>query len=181
MYFLCTHRKALLVPKTTHLIFIISEKQTSPDMDTVCELLDKITLKQLHLMEEKMQCELNIESNINSGSLHLAKTRYIMGQSSVSTARLPMESSPEFSASTICETSEEDGVTQLKVVENSAENVVNPLRWFGVLVPQNMHKAQSIFQNTVNYVVECVNVQLQLQENIKNVEALKEYKKALEA
>ncbi|KAF9813829.1 hypothetical protein SFRURICE_007984 [Spodoptera frugiperda] len=139
------------------------------------ELLDKIVLKQLHLMEEKMRCELNIETSIKNGSIHLAKSRYIMGQSSVSTARLPTESSPDFSASTICETTEEDGVKLMKVIENDAENTVNPLRWFGVLVPQNMHKAQSIFQNAINFVVECVNVQLQLQSNLKLINMLKQY------
>lgn len=146
-----------------------------PSEAVACELLDKIILKQLHLMEDKMNCELNIESSIQNGSIHLAKSRYIMGQSSVSTARLPTESSPEFSATTLCETTEEDGVKQLKVIENDAENVVNPLRWFGVLVPQNMHKAQSIFQNAINYVVECVNVQVQLQTNLKNIQILKNY------
>lgn len=146
-----------------------------PTEDVACELLDKIILKQLHLMEEKLRCELNIESSINNGSIHLAKSRYIMGQSSVSTARLPTESSSDFSASTVCETAEEDGVKQLKVIESEAENTVNPLHWFGVLVPQNMHKAQSIFQNTINYVVECVNVQLQIQTNLKNMGDLRSY------
>ncbi|XP_075984536.1 vacuolar ATPase assembly protein VMA22-like [Anticarsia gemmatalis] len=151
------------------------QKQDLPSEAEACELLDKIILKQLHLMEEKMRCELNIESSIKNGSIHLAKSRYIMGQSSVSTARLPTESSSDFSASTVCETTEEDGIKQLKVIENEAENTVNPIRWFGVLVPQNMHKAQSIFQNAINFVVECVNVQLQIHTNLKNIAMLKNY------
>ncbi|XP_047034439.1 coiled-coil domain-containing protein 115 [Helicoverpa zea] len=151
------------------------QKQDAPSEAVASELLDKIIVKQLHLMEEKMRCELNIESSIKNGSIHLAKSRYIMGQSSVSTARLPTESSTDFSASTVCETVQEDGVEQMRVVENDADNMVNPIRWFGVLVPQNMHKAQSIFQNTINFVVECVNVQLQLQRNSKLIEILKQY------
>lgn len=129
-------------------------------------------------MEEKLRCELKIETSINNGSIHLAKSRYIMGQSSVSTARLPVENSPEFSASTVCNSVDEDGVTQLKVTENNADNKVNPLRWFGVLVPQNLHKAQGIFQNTINFVVECVNVQLQLSHNMHNIEVLNNLKKS---
>lgn len=150
------------------------------DVVEVCELMDKLILRQLYLMEEKLTCELNIESSINNGSIHLAKSRYIMGQSSVSTAKLPMESSPEFAASTKCETTDDDGMKQLKLIENT-ENTVNPIRWFGVLVPQNLHKAQSIFQNAVNFVVECVNVQLQLYENMKSMEALRKYKSILES
>lgn len=151
------------------------QNQGVPSEAVACELLDKIIVKQLHLMEEKMHCELNIESSIKNGSIHLAKSRYIMGQSSVSTTRLPTESSSDFSASTKCETTEEDGLKLMKVVENEAENTVNPLRWFGVLVPQNMHKAQSIFQNAINFVVECVNVQIQLQSNLKLIDMLKQY------
>lgn len=143
-------------------------------------LLDKITLKQLHLMEEKMSCELNIETSINSGSLHLAKSRYIMGHSSVSSAKLPVEGSAEFAASTVCETSEEDGVKQLQVKQNNTENTSNPIRWFGILVPQNLHRAQYIFQNAVYFVVECVNVQLQIYENTNNIKILNKYKKILE-
>ena len=146
-----------------------------PSEAVACELLDKIIVKQLHLMEEKMRCELNIESCIKDGNFHLAKSRYIMGQSSVSTSRLPTEGSADFSASTVCESTEEDGVKQLKVIENDAENTVNPLRWFGVLVPQNMHKAKSIYQNCINFVVECVNVQLHLQSNTKLIAMLKQY------
>uniref|UniRef100_S4NK48 Vacuolar ATPase assembly protein VMA22 n=1 Tax=Pararge aegeria TaxID=116150 RepID=S4NK48_9NEOP len=145
------------------------------DLETVCNLLDKLVLQQLHLMEDKMACELNIEKSINNGSIHLAKSRYIMGQSSVSKERLPTESSSEFSASVTCESVEEDNIRQLKVVETDEANV-NPLRWFGVLVPQNLYRAKSIFQNTVNFIVECANVQLQIIENIKNIEALKYYK-----
>lgn len=158
-----------------------ANKQEPLSESVASEILDKLVLNQLHLMEEKMRCELNIESCINNGSIHLAKSRYIMGQSSVSSSRLPTESSLEFSASTLCGSSEEDNVRQLKVIENDAENTVNPLRWFGVLVPQNMHKAQSIFQNAVNFVVECVNVQLQIKTNLNYIKMLKNYINSLKS
>ncbi|XP_049870860.1 coiled-coil domain-containing protein 115 [Pectinophora gossypiella] len=151
----------------------------APDRDSVCELLDKLTLKQLHLIEDKIRCEMNIETNINNGSFQLAKSRYIMGHSAITATKLPMENSPEFSASTVCETTEEDGVMQLKAVKSETEDTVNPVRWFGVLVPQNLHAAQGIFQNAINYVVECVNIQLQLNENCNNIATLKQYKGTL--
>lgn len=99
-----------------------------------------------------------------------------MGQSAVSTARLPTESSPEFSASVHTEASEEK---QFIVVENNDENTINPLRWFGILVPQSMHKAQEIFKNTISYVVDCANIQFQISENIRNLNMLEKYKKNL--
>lgn len=138
------------------------------------DLLDKVILRQLDLLEQKIKCELNIESNVNNGSIHLAKSRYIMGQSSVSTTKLPTESSPDFSASIMCKTIEEDGMTKLKLYQNK-ENTIVPLHWFGVLVPQNLHMAQKIFQTTLSYVVECSNIQLQLEENMKNINALRKY------
>ncbi|CAF4842161.1 unnamed protein product [Pieris macdunnoughi] len=143
--------------------------------ETVNDLLDRLTLRQLHLMEEKMCRELNIESNINNGCFNLAKSRYIMGQTAVSKERLPTEASSEFSALTRCETIEEDGETKLKIVENDT-NTVNPMHWFGVLVPQNLHKAKIMFQNALNFIVECANIQIQIQENLKNFDALKQYK-----
>lgn len=148
-------------------------------MDTVCDLLDKTLLQQLHLMEEKMKYELIMESNIKHGSIHLAKSRYIMGQTSVSTTRLPVENSPEFSASTVCEETVIDNNKQLQVVENNDSNTVNPLHWFGILVPQNLHEAKKVFRRTIDVVVDCVNLQLRLLENMKNMEALKQYKKRL--
>ncbi|XP_038207094.1 coiled-coil domain-containing protein 115-like [Zerene cesonia] len=150
------------------------------EMETINDLLDKMTLRQLHLMEDKMRSEVNIETSINNGCFHLAKSRYIMGQTSVSKERLPMEASAEFSASTQCETVEEDNTKQFKIIENNS-NTVNPMHWFGVLVPQNLHKAKSIFQNTLNFVVECANIQIQLLENLNNIMLLKSYKDAVKS
>lgn len=145
------------------------------DLNKVYDILDKTILKQLQLMEDKMCCELMIESSINNGSFQLAKSRYIMGQSSVSMTQLPTECSAEFQASILCEDVVEDGTKQLKLIENNEGNTVNPIRWFGVLVPQNLHKAQNIFQNSINHVVDCVNVQLQLLDNLKNINMLRKY------
>lgn len=146
------------------------------DVDAVCDILDKLTLKQLRLMEEKMCCELNIETSIKNGCINLAKSRYIMGQASVSATQLPLENSNNFSATTVCESSYEDGLIQLRVAENDAPDIVNPLKWFGVLVPQNLHKAQSIFKNSINYVVECANIQSQLNYNMDKINVIKKYR-----
>nr|XP_026497444.1 uncharacterized protein LOC113401664 [Vanessa tameamea] len=145
------------------------------EMKIACDLLDKLVLRQLHLMEDKISCELNIERSINNGSIHLAKSRYIMGQNSVSKERLPTESSTEFLASVTCDTIVVDKIKQLKIAKTSA-SIVNPLNWFGVLVPQNLHKAKDIFQNTINFVFDCVNIQIQILENINNIKMLKIYK-----
>ncbi|CAG9568025.1 unnamed protein product [Danaus chrysippus] len=155
----------------------MSSDKNECSLEDVCDLLDKLALTQLHLMEDKMRCELGIESSINNGSIHLAKSRYIMGQSSVSKERLPTESSPEFTASITCNTVEEDYVKQVKVIET--QGGINPIHWFGVLVPQNLHKAKGIFQNAINFVIECVNINIQLLENLDNYNILLKHKNNL--
>ncbi|XP_073966980.1 coiled-coil domain-containing protein 115-like [Choristoneura fumiferana] len=150
------------------------EDKNTPSLDEVSELLDKVALIQLHLMEEKINNEIIIESKIHEGSIHLAKSRYIMGQTAVSTARLPTESSPEFSASVHTKASEEK---QFNAIESNDADTINPLRWFGILVPRNMHKAQEIFQSTITSVVECANIQFQISENIRNMNILEKFKK----
>ncbi|XP_045504112.1 coiled-coil domain-containing protein 115 [Colias croceus] len=159
---------------------MVFDSESLSDMESTNDLLDKMTLRQLHLMEEKMSREVNIETSLNNGCFHLAKSRYIMGQTSVSKERLPTEASTEFSASTQCETVDEDNSKQFKIIENHS-NTVNPMHWFGVLVPQNLHKAKSIFQNTLNFVVECANIQIQLLENSNNITLLKSYKEAVKS
>lgn len=154
-----------------------SETKEDVDIETVCNLLDKLTLQQLYLMEEKMQNELHIENNIKDGCLEFAKSRYIMGQSAVSATCLPTESSVEFSASQVCQKDEENGIPKLKLLDNDAENTVNPMKWFGVLVPSHMHRAQSYFKRTTEFVIDCVNVQLQLIDVINKIALLKLYKK----
>ncbi|XP_041982590.1 coiled-coil domain-containing protein 115 isoform X2 [Aricia agestis] len=152
----------------------------SCDLETTCDLLDKLTLTQLHLIEDKMRSELNLESSINNGSFHLAKSRYIMGQNSVSKEKLPTENTTEFSASVKTVGKQENNITQLEIVDQKYDtSQINPVHWFGVLVPQNLHKAKELFNNAINYVVEAVNIQLQILDNIKKIETLKAYKKSL--
>ncbi|VVD03749.1 unnamed protein product [Leptidea sinapis] len=147
-------------------------------MSDINDLLDKTLLKQLYLIEEKLQSEVNIEKCINNGCYNLAKSRYIMGQTSVSKERLPLEASTEFSASTLCEETDQDNVKQFQLIDNDV-NTINPMHWFGVLVPQNLHKAKDLFKNALNYVVECANIQMQLNENSKNIECLKIYMESI--
>lgn len=130
-------------------------------------------------MEEKMQKELFIESNINNGCIEFAKSRYIMGQSAVCATNLPTENSIEFSASKVCERVKEDGVDQIKVMDNECEDTVNPMKWFGVLLPQSMYKAQSLFKRATEYIVDCVNIQLQLIDVMNKMKILKSLKQSL--
>ncbi|CAH1959230.1 unnamed protein product [Acanthoscelides obtectus] len=148
----------------------------------ICEILDKLTLDALHLIEEEVQLKLNLENAMIGGESHLAKSRYIMGQNNVSALQLPTEDGKEFSAS--IKVAEHDSETlldnpelQLKTVKKSEdESVQEPLRWFGVLVPQNLSHSQNMFRQALQWAVQAVNVQIRLKETINKIGVLKEAK-----
>nr|CAH7740079.1 unnamed protein product [Callosobruchus chinensis] len=150
--------------------------------ERICNILDKLTLDALHLIEEEVQLKLNLENAMIEGETHLAKSRYIMGHNNVSALQLPTEDSNEFSAS--IKVTEHDSETlfdnpelQLKSVKKSEdESVQEPLRWFGVLVPQNLTRSQNMFKQALQWAVQAVNVQTRLTETINKIGVLKEAK-----
>nr|CAI5851949.1 unnamed protein product [Callosobruchus analis] len=152
------------------------------ERERICNILDKLTLDALHLIEEEVRLKLNLENAMIEGESHLAKSRYIMGQNKVSALQLPTEDSNEFSAS--IKVIEHDSDTlfdnpelQLKSVKKSEdESVQEPLRWFGVLVPQNLSRSQSMFKQALQWAVQAVNIQTRLTETMNKIGALKEAK-----
>ncbi|KAK9498993.1 hypothetical protein O3M35_003518 [Rhynocoris fuscipes] len=142
----------------------------------------------LHLMKEYIDVKLNIEDVIKTGCLHLAKSRYIMGNRNVSALQLPTEDSDNITASTTIITKENNDTGEnlknndneirqrlkdnkpIDKDDNNSENntttksstIKDPLKWFGVLIPQDMRQAQSNFNKAIEYVVECANIQLEM-------------------
>lgn len=156
--------------------------KVNEDLDRICDTLDKLTLDALTLTEEKVKLALNTENAMCGGEAHLAKARYIMGHNNVSALQLPTENSPEFTASAKVYPYEDEklfGETsyELHLTKKSEdETVQNPVRWFGVLVPQNLNYAQNMFRQALQWAVQAVNVQRQLQETIQKIYDLKEVK-----
>lgn len=147
----------------------------------VCLLLDKLTLEMLRLMEDRVKCQINVQNATNNASIHLAKTRYIMGQSTISTVQLPTENTADFSALSTVETKPaEDSLHDSVILHNRPcdpeAGYVNPIRWFGILVPQNLYQAQNLFTNALNYIVESVNIQKQLDATYTAILKLKQLK-----
>lgn len=165
-------------------------------LSIVCRELDDMAIRMLRLMKEYIDAKIALEELIKSGSLHLAKSRYIMGNKSVSILQLPTEESSEFTASTRVTKSNENNVEDqicfklskitLKDVTESASklrsrnpknknihsdeqddvdceiSIPDPLKWFGVLVPQNMRQAQASFSKALEYVIQCTNIQIEM-------------------
>lgn len=155
------------------------------DLDKICTVLDKLTIDALTLMEEHIQVKLEIEKSMNEGESHLVKSRYIKGQNFVSQLQLPTEDSNEFDALAVVhpEKSEElfnKNVYDLEIRKcNDDEKLKDPIRRFGVLVPQNLYYAQSRFKQALLWVVKCVNVQNRLKETCIKIAQLKEVKSKL--
>ncbi|CAH0563535.1 unnamed protein product [Brassicogethes aeneus] len=152
----------------------------SEELEKVCETLDKLTLDALTLMEEQIQLKLSLENAMVAGESNLAKTRYILGQNSVSVLQLPSEDAEMTANVKVVDKSEKYlDCKAVEIQKCGGEDVPNPLKWFGVLVPQNLHNAQKMFTQAINYVVDSVNVQRKLEETCVKLKQLKEYKKEL--
>lgn len=148
------------------------------DRHEVSILLDKLTIEMLRLMEDKIKCEIEIENITGSGNINLAKSRYISGQQSVSAVQLPTENSPDFDALATVERNENQYSIIMKK-PNSSNELVNPIKWFGVLTSQNLHRAQEIFKNAITYIVRCVNIQNKLNNVCDNITYLRRVKAKL--
>lgn len=137
------------------------------------ELQDKLILELFHLIEQSVQCKRNIEITTNSGQLLLAKSRYIQGAQSAAVSKLPTENSNEFNAVKriiIADEAAENPTLELATHKVDKDNgFVDPLRWFGVLVPRSLQMAQEQFNKALNYVVESANISLKLNKTISSI------------
>lgn len=172
------------------------------DIEETCKKLDLLCIEELEVMEEYIRCKVEMEKLMKVGFLNIAKARYIMGKTSVSSLQLPTEDAPDITAlykvTLVDNLSAEDREFQLlsnlkqgnaqvdsvthstrkrkgsdedktpdKALEEKPDSKFrtpdsDPLRWFGVLVPQNLRQAQTSFQSALPLIVECANLQLKL-------------------
>lgn len=161
--------------------------EPTEDLDKICDTLDKLTLDALLLIEQEIQLKLNIEDAMCGGETHLAKARYIMGQNKVSTLQLPTENSPEFTAAAKVYPVDDENLIKSQAYDihvtkkSEDETIQEPIRWFGVLVPQNLTYAQNLFRQALQWAVKAINVQNQLKETVNAIGELKDVKNKLAA
>lgn len=134
------------------------------DLERICKVLDKLTLDSLTLMEQQVQQKLELEKCMCDGETQLAKSRYIMGRNSVSALQLPSENGPDVTASATVRREEDDNLYtdetfNLVIDRKQLETTGSPIRWFGVLVPQNLHDAQARFKQALLWTVKVANTQ----------------------
>lgn len=89
----------------------------SSKKEEIGNLLDLLYLEMLDLIEQYTTSRVNIERLMNSGQLMLAKTRYLQGSQTISSAQIPTEYSNTFNA--LCVLEEQKNDTKISSVEYS--------------------------------------------------------------
>lgn len=147
-------------------------------------------------MEQQIEQKLKIETTMTEGEAHLVKSRFIMGHKNVSSLQLPTENSNTIEPIiTVTEIDNDEtylGKPKLQLYlkectktptedKSNNKNVRDPIHWFGVLVPRNLHLAQSSFRTAIEHVVDCANTQTRLNQVCLKIQQLREIKEKLSA
>ncbi|XP_047347854.1 coiled-coil domain-containing protein 115-like [Vespa velutina] len=139
------------------------------NIDDICNDIDKLFLRNLELIEEKVSTNVQMELLFRSGHIELAKARYICGKENVSILQIPVHTeniSSLFKLESKFIKESEDTISSFDISlreENEfGENIQNPIKWFGVLVPQNLRAAQKRFQESVYLATKIANIHCEL-------------------
>ncbi|XP_012276719.1 coiled-coil domain-containing protein 115 [Orussus abietinus] len=150
------------------------------NLEDVCTRIDGLTIQNLELMEEKISTCIQMEQLLRDGHIELAKTRYIRGKESFGILQVPAEDRQMTSLFDLETTITKNGNNiiphfdiTLKDQENSKELFQDPIKWFGVLVPQNLKVAQKRFQTSLSLSVQMANVQSKIAVAMNEIECLK--------
>ncbi|KAG5681094.1 hypothetical protein PVAND_010560 [Polypedilum vanderplanki] len=148
-------------------------------------LLDKIYLQTLELIEEDVSIKINIEKLTNEGTLNLAKTRYNQGSNTVSITQLPTDDDREFFAlKTVERTSDiNSNCTQFALECHAVDkdsNHIDPINWFGVLIPQSLKIAREKYEKAIELSIESANVRQKIAKNCELIRKLKRIKRQFE-
>ncbi|EZA51337.1 hypothetical protein DMN91_002329 [Ooceraea biroi] len=148
------------------------------DIDTLSEEIDKLILQNLDLMEEKICKNLEMEQLLKGGHIELAKTKYIRGKENISMLQVPNNEDTVTSLFDL-ETLEvlDDNYADrfdinLKKLNGKADEPKDPIKWFGLLVPQNLKTSQQCFQRSIYLAVSIANIQANLVSLTSKLEKL---------
>lgn len=154
-------------------------------IEAVCEELDTLSLRSLDLMEKKVSVNIELEKLIREGHIELAKARYIRGKESIGILQIPQDGQVnplfELERNSIERRGKDlpNFDISLKASKQNGEKPYDPLKWFGVLVPQNLKSAQKRFQESLYLIVEAANINSELDSIPKELETLRTLKKKL--
>jgi len=139
------------------------------NVDVISEEIDELMLRKLELMEEKVRGNIQIEALLKDGHIELAKAKYIRGMENISILQVPNNEDTVtslFDLETKITTEDNDTVPcfdiSFKKLSDDADGPRDPIKWFGVLVPQNLRNSQKRFQESIYLAVKIANIQAEL-------------------
>lgn len=147
--------------------------------DDVCKAIDDNLLRNLELMEEKININVQMEKILRDGYIELAKAKYIRSKESISVLQVPVDDERVVTLFELeTKLTEETGKIipnfdiSLKSLDKDAEEIQDPIKWFGVLVPQSLRIAQKRFQESLYLAVRAANVQAELTSVLDKLKSL---------
>ncbi|XP_050533934.1 coiled-coil domain-containing protein 115-like [Daktulosphaira vitifoliae] len=135
------------------------------------EEIDNVVLQTIELMDSYCSSMGRLENCLREGCVQLAKTRYVVGNRNVSDLQLP--TTRPYLARTLLTTKAD------KVILSQHENGDDPLKRFGILVPNSLRLAQNQFCKCLESTVEAVNIKNELDYLQKKLRNLKLKKKEM--
>ncbi|XP_015591468.1 coiled-coil domain-containing protein 115 [Cephus cinctus] len=135
-------------------------------VDEVCVAIDKLMLQNLELIEQKVVVTVQLEGLLRDGHIKLAKARYIQGKENIGVLQIPTEDvqmNSLFELETfIKDDKKEDEAIHFDICRKETgpnkKEPQDPIKWFGVLVPQNLRDAQKQFQSALYLAVQSANI-----------------------
>lgn len=148
-------------------------------IDDVCRAIDENLLRNLELMEEKIMINVQMEKILRDGYIELAKAKYIRGKENISVLQIPADDEKVVSLFELeTKLTEETGKIvpnfdiSLKNVEETGDEIQDPIKWFGVLVPQSLRTAQKRFQESLYIAIRAANIQAEITSVVDKLQSL---------
>uniref|UniRef100_A0A182PQW0 Vacuolar ATPase assembly protein VMA22 n=1 Tax=Anopheles epiroticus TaxID=199890 RepID=A0A182PQW0_9DIPT len=155
--------------------------------DELCELMDKLLLNSLELIEQDVQLSQDIARLTTEGQMELAHTRFTKGPNAVSAVQLPTEDYKPFQALhtvKVEEDANEPGTIPHRklehhLVDGEDGGHIDPSAWFGILRPPSLNNAKERFIRSLDTIVERANVRSKLSSYLNMFEILQKRKTEL--
>ncbi|XP_070154530.1 coiled-coil domain-containing protein 115 [Polyergus mexicanus] len=150
----------------------------SKNMDVLSEEIDELLVRKLELIEEKIRENVQMETLLKDGHIELAKAKYIRGKENISILQVPNNEDTVTSLFNLETnvTNDNDAVVcfdiSLKKSSNETDEPKDPVKWFGVLVPQNLKNSQKRFQESIYLAAKIANVQAELTSVLSKLKIL---------
>lgn len=160
-----------------HINGLVKEPDGDPDQEEQIDcLIDAMYLQLLHLIEQQIHGQRQLERNTARAHLILARNRLQQGLMSCAiTSRLPV-ATPYRALCRLVEYGRSWCSTlklfRLKV--DPTKGFFDPLiHIFGALVPHSLRLEHRLWEHRIEQIVECANIQRELQSLIRSIEQVK--------